>query len=121
MATPTPGLALAAVLNELSMLSQDANRSAESWRAEVQKIVDTVLPFSHILLREEGAKLPTQNQMPPNGVASEPEQYYRRRADGGFDGPFTDSSEDGEPFTLEEDAIMRADWERDHASRNTVA
>jgi hypothetical protein len=54
MPTPTPATALAAVLNELSMLSRDPARSAESWRAEVQKIIDTARPLSAMLLEREG-------------------------------------------------------------------
>ncbi|NJM07399.1 hypothetical protein HC891_16260 [Candidatus Gracilibacteria bacterium] len=53
MPTHTPATALAAVLNELSMLNLDGNRTAESWRTEVQKLIDQARTASDLFLERE--------------------------------------------------------------------
>lgn len=62
MPTHTPATALAAVLNELFLLSQDADRSAESWRSEVQRIIDIARPLSNMLLERERIARPMHEE-----------------------------------------------------------
>lgn len=112
MPTHTPATALAAVLNELWMLSLDSDRSAESWRAEVQKLVDQARPASNLFLEREriardaeGTADAFERQLVEEGRAT---AYV---FENGEFHEVTVTHDDGGPLTDEEVAIMmREGW-----------
>jgi hypothetical protein len=115
MPTHTPATALAAVLNELWMLSQDADRSAESWRSEVQKLIDLARPASNLFLDRERIARDAE------GTAETADAFERQLVEAGQatayvfeNGEFhqiTVTHDDGGPLTDEEVAIMmREGW-----------
>lgn len=113
---------LSATFNELGVALNQGDHTPEERLAKVRAVYD------HMQRHMPPAVPPSVAQEAQareaecaNADDDEPEQFYRRTADGTFEGPFTFAAEDGSPFTPEEDAIMQADWERDHARRNSVA
>ncbi len=112
---------LSATLNELGVALNQGDRTPEERLAKVRAIYDHMQSHMPPAAPPSIAQEAQARESERAGASDdEPEYYYRRTADGTFEGPFTLTAEDGAPFTPEEDAIMQADWERD-ARRNNVA
>jgi hypothetical protein len=111
---------LEAARNELDMALNHGTFTPEERLAKVRALYDTL---DSRIPHQAPASVAAEGQARDAELAhqDEPEQYYRRMADGMFEGPFTYTDADGAPFTPEEDAVMQAAWERDHARRNNVA
>ncbi len=113
---------LSATLNELGVALNQGDRTPEERLAKVRAIYDHMQSHMPPAAPSSVAQAAKARESERAGASDdEPEYYYRRTADGTFEGPFTFTAEDGAPFTPEEDAIMQADWERDHARRNNLA
>ena len=113
---------LVATLNELDMALNQGDCTTEERLAKVRTLHDLM---QSRMPRQAPPSVMAEGQAREaeraRDEAAEPEQYYRRMADGTFAGPFSSTAEDGAPFTPEEDAVMQADWERAHARRNNMA
>lgn len=113
---------LSATLNELGVALNQGDYTAEERLSMVRALYDAMIdkmpPAAPPSVAAEAQMREMERR---DNEDDEPEQYYRRTADGTFEGPFTFTAEDGAPFTPKEDAIMQADWERDHARRNNMA
>ncbi|NCC36477.1 MAG: hypothetical protein EOM24_31365 [Chloroflexia bacterium] len=113
---------LSATLNELGVALHQGDHTPEERLATIRALYDTMqsgMPPAAPLSVVAAAQVREAERT--SDKADEPEQYYRRTADGTFEGPFTFTAEDGAPFTPEEDAIMQADWERGNARHNNMA
>jgi hypothetical protein len=144
MPTHTPATALAAVLNELMILAADTDRSAESWRHEVQQLIEQARPSSSMFLEREriardtahaaaaiqsGARVVYTNGAEatialPSEEAQHIDAFERELVETGQatayvfeDGKFreiTVTRDDGGPLTNEEVAIMMREGWGEH-------
>jgi hypothetical protein len=103
---------LAGTITELDMALDHGEYTAEERLVKVRAIYEFLQshmpPVAPPSVQRESMARDAERTQDDN-------EYYVMNENGEFEGPFTFTEEDGAPFTREQDAAMRAEWERTHA------